>query len=125
MSKYDELRKSERFERVVDCPEWGTSVRLVKLSELDRLKILALQTQIETDENGEIVNNEDLFRVAIELLALSITEDESNERPFNDESGRLFLSRADLNVINRLGSEAIQLNGLGAEDKGIEEAKKD
>lgn len=130
--EFEQLIEDEEIERLVDgVPAFsGSKVRLIKLDPNDFLNMINFQQSIEKHpedhtEAGKIVHDSDAVRFAAMLLSKTI-HDSDGGRPFDSGSGRLYLSRLDVESLSILSNQSIDLCGLGPGqlEAQVEAAKK-
>jgi hypothetical protein len=126
---YQRLMEEEEFERVIPVPGWG-DVRLVKTGPAEFLEMITFQEPMEKHpkghpQEGEVVHNSDAVRFAAKLLSITIHDDQ-DKRPYDNQKGRVFLSRLSLPKLQVLANAAIDLCKLGPGqiDTHIDQAKK-
>lgn len=108
---YAALIANEKLEEIVPVPEWGGEIRLVKMDPSERFGLISFADKLSTNDDGTPATDDAMLAMGVEVLALTIRDD-VGKQPFNNKKGRLFLSRADLVLLNRISQLAIDLNGL-------------
>ena len=95
---------------VVDCPEWGGSVRVRSLSGGQRTVI----TQRVQDKNTEDLE---------EMLVVMACVNEDGTRIFTNKDIEA-LKKKSAAVTSRIAKKVMEISGIGTEAAAVEEAKK-
>lgn len=109
--------------REVKVDLWGGTVILKKLGAAPALALGRKSLATPRNADGSFTSEEATVEFYVVLLANSIVG-EDRQPLFLDTDGQEFLRRQPLKVLQTLAAEAIELNGLGATDKPVEEIKK-
>jgi len=122
IATFDQLSKNRPPFKDVLCKAWDCDVRLQKLDGPDKLRMVELTEGLEKDDDGNVLDKQAGYEFGLELLARSIVDDEGTLQ-FAAPAARQWLS-GEIEAVAELLDEAIELNGLGADDE-VEQKKSD
>jgi len=104
----------------IDIPEWGGAIYLRKWTGKDRSMFWS--KSIRASEAGAEVNWDTLFDNQVLVVAMSLCDEEGNKLFTTSDEDLAILSAKDGDVLQRLYTASIELNGMTA--KSTEEAAK-
>jgi len=106
-----------------ECQAWGGTVRLVRLSGPDKLRITLAAAGLDKHDGQLSLSDPANFEFAVDVLAMSIVDGEG-QLQFADATARAWLS-GEVSAVAELLGVVMNLNGLGGVEREIAEAKKD
>ena len=116
-----ELMEEQPQRKTVLCKAWGdTPVTITRLDPKDLKQIAAATEGLQQDAAGNLVDPEEAYDFAIEVLSACIVED--GEKPFGNEAGRRWLA-GEVQAVAELMPIAMQMCGLGSARPEIAEKK--
>jgi len=116
-----ELMEEQPQRKTVLCKAWDNiPVTITRLDPKDMKQIAAATEGLEQDADGNLVDSEEAYDFAIEVLSACIVEE--GEKPFGTEAGRRWLA-GEVQAVAELMPIAMQLCGLGSARPEIAEKK--